>query len=76
MRDVIDHIDACNILQPQKIDCLTFLLTKDGHNHIGTDHFAVVPRIRLEHRTLKHTLETVGGLGLFLKVDIGDKGGC
>ena len=73
--DVIDHIDACNVLLAQKVYSMTFLLAENCDQHIGTGHFALAGRLHVEHRALQHTLESQRRLCLPALFRFRDHGG-
>ena len=60
--DVIDDIDAGDVLELQEIHRLALLLAEDRHQHIGPRDFLAPGGLHVKHRSLEHALEPQGGL--------------
>ena len=70
----VDHVDARHALLLEQEYGLAFLLTEDGHQHIGAGHFTLAGALHMEHRTLQDPLEPQGWLGFTVFVVDGDQG--
>ena len=66
MGNEINHVNASNILQAKKVNCLTLLLTKDRNHNIGTDDFAMISRIYLKYSALQYSLKAMCWLSFLL----------
>jgi len=62
--DEIDYVQAGDILLSKQVDAVAVLLAKHGNQHVLTADFLLAGRLHVEHRALKHTLETQRRLGI------------
>ncbi len=76
MGEEIDHIQPAYLGLFQKIGRLRFLLTEDGHQHVGAADLSIAGGLHMEDSTLQHPLEAKRGLGFSVFIIAGNKRGC
>ena len=75
MRDVIHHIDPCDLLLLQEVDGLTFLFAENCHKHIRAGDLLATRRLHVKHGALEHSLKAKRRLCLALAVARGNQRG-
>ena len=75
MSDVIDNIDAGDVLKLQEIDRLALLFAEDRDQNIGPGDFLASGGLDVEHGPLQDPLKAEGGLGFPLLRILGKHGG-
>ena len=73
---VVHHVQAGDILLLQEVNCLTFLFTENGHQHIGARDFLFTGRLNMEHGALKHPLKAERRLGFTFHIIFGNEWRC
>ena len=73
MRDVIDHVDALDVLLLQQVDGRRLLLVENGHERIGAGHFLAAAGLNMEYRAAQNALEAQGHLRVPLSVAGGNE---
>ena len=68
MGDVVDHVDAGDVLLLQVVNRLAFPLAEDGDQHVAARDFLAARGLSMENRALQDALEAQGGLSLPLGV--------
>ena len=71
MGNVIDDVDASDLLLLQEEHSLAFLLAEDGDEHICAADLALARALHVEDRTLQYALKTKRGLGFALHIVFG-----
>ena len=57
MRDIVDDIEARDVLLAQQERRMRLLFAEDGDEHIGHAHFLATAGLHMEHSPLQHPLE-------------------
>ncbi len=70
MGDVVDHIDASNILLLEQMNRLAFLFTEYRNQNIGPRYFLASRGLHVKHGSLQDTLETQGGLSIAIRIPL------
>jgi hypothetical protein len=68
MGDVVDDIDARDVLLLQQVHRLALLFAEQRDQHIGARHLVAPRGLHVKHRALQHALEAERGLGLALGI--------
>ena len=66
VRDVIDDVEARDVLAVQQEHRVALLLAEDRDQHVGDADFLLAARLHVEHRALQHALEAERRLHLAL----------
>lgn len=62
MGNVVDHIQAGDVLLAEQIDRVGILLAENRHQDIGAGHFLLAGSLHVEHGSLQNALEAQSGL--------------
>ena len=66
VRDVVDDVEARDVLAIQQEHGVALLLAEDRDQHVGDADFLLAARLHVEHRPLQHALEAQRRLHLAL----------
>ena len=73
MSNVVDDIDAGNILLLEQKNRLTLLLAEDRNQNVGASHFPLTRTLDMKNGALKHTLKPERRLSFTLFVMLGNE---
>lgn len=68
MRDVIDHVQAGDVLLVEEVDRVAVLLAEDRHQHVRAGDLLLAAGLHVVDRALQHSLEAQRGLRVAVDV--------
>ena len=76
MRQVVDDVQAGDVLLVEEVDGVGVLLAKNRHQHVGAGDLLLARGLHVVDRALQHALEAQRGLGVAAVVvgELGDRG--